>query len=52
MGPTTTTASLSFVPVEERQCTKKICRRRFFGSARPKVQPPKESCDTAATRYV
>ncbi len=41
-----------FIPLEDRHCTKKICRRRFFGAARPNIQPPKENCDTAAIRYV
>jgi hypothetical protein len=43
---------IGFVPLDDRHCTKQICRRRFFGAARPKIQPPKESCDTASNRYV
>ncbi len=36
----------------DRHCTKQICRRRFFGKIRPvQIQPPKETCATAANKY-
>eukprot|EP00095_Tigriopus_kingsejongensis_P002205 maker-scaffold1312_size48844-snap-gene-0.11 protein:Tk02205 transcript:maker-scaffold1312_size48844-snap-gene-0.11-mRNA-1 annotation:"conserved hypothetical protein" len=45
--------NIGFIPIEERHCTKKICRRRYFGSVKPaQIQPPQESCANAENKYM
>jgi hypothetical protein len=45
--------SVGFVPLEGKQCTRQICRRRFFGTKSPPViKQVAESCQDAKSRYV
>lgn len=44
---------LDFVPLEDRHCTKTICRRKFFGATRaPEIKSIKYSCADTQTRFV
>ena len=41
-----------YIPLEDRHCTKQICRRRFFGVVRPKqIEQVRETCATASNKY-
>ena len=42
-----------YIPLEDRHCTKQICRRRFFGVVRPKqIEQVRETCATASNKWV
>ena len=41
------------VSLDESQCTRKICRRRFFGTKKPpEIKTPAKSCQEAKSSYI
>ena len=41
------------VSLDESQCTRKICRRRFFGTKKPpEIKTPVKSCQEAKSSYI
>ena len=41
------------VSLDESQCTRKICRRRYFGTKKPpEIKTPVKSCQEAKSSYI
>ena len=45
--------SFGIIPLDEKQCMKQICRKRYFGATPPPdIKPVSISCDDVKSKYI